>query len=37
MSCCCQYALRSDDADTFQLFKQFSTELRSDRELVMVT
>ena len=36
MGCCRQYALRSDDADAFQLLKQFSAELRSDRELVMV-
>lgn len=37
LSCYQQHALRSDDADAFQLLKQFSTDLRNDRELVMVT
>ena len=31
-----QHALRSEEGDAFQLLKQFSAELRSDRELVLV-
>ena len=31
-----QHALRSEEGDAFQLLKQFSAELRSDREVVLV-